>query len=519
MSYSKNTYENTECHIKQNGKLSRKITEKKGNRQGHVRASGHFKAYINSCLTSLNTSKLGFWIGPLCITAVCVADDTYVLSDSPSGLQSALSIVSHYGKRYQLNFNAEKTKIVVTGSKTDMNFYKETHPWQLNGETVSVVDTNEHLGLVVSGLDEEQKNSDQNIQKCRNSLFGLLGPAYSYKCLLPPVVLIHLWRTYNLPVLLSGLSALPVRPTNIKTLEIFHKKTLRGFLKLSNSSPIAGLYFLLGELPMEAQVHISTLSLFHNIWASPDTTVHHLVKYILKMCSTTSTTWSNHIQLLCQKYGLPSPLFLMEQGAAWPKSRWKSLIETKVTIHHEKELRSTSKTNSKMNYLNVELSGLSGRPHPALLNISTPQDAKKLRYHLKFLTGDFLTAERLALDQPNRNPSCKLCFAPLESAEHVLTACKATAEVRHRIYPELMNTVLHAKPNSSILHNHTDSQLAQFLLDCTSINLDESIRIPAHNPGISGIFKVARDWCYAVSSERARLLKNKSALQNLSIDN
>ena len=38
--YSKNTYKNTECHIK----LSRRIVEYKGNCQGHVRASGHFKA-------------------------------------------------------------------------------------------------------------------------------------------------------------------------------------------------------------------------------------------------------------------------------------------------------------------------------------------------------------------------------------------------------------------------------------------------------------------------------------------
>ena len=99
LSYSKNTYKNTECHLKQNGKLSRKFREEKGNRQGHVRASGHFKAYINPLLTTLNNSKLGFHVGPLCITAVCVADDTYVLTSSASSLQSALEIVSHYGKR------------------------------------------------------------------------------------------------------------------------------------------------------------------------------------------------------------------------------------------------------------------------------------------------------------------------------------------------------------------------------------------------------------------------------------
>ena len=192
LQYSRYTYQNTECNIKQDGKLSRRFSEYKGNRQGHVRASGHFKVYINPLLKQLKSSNLGFNLGPFCITCVGVADDTYVLSSTPSGLQSALDIVSHYANQYQLKFNAGKTKLVVTGSQTDMKFYTETGPWHLNGEKIPVVDNNVHLGLLVSGQNEEQKNADQNIQQCRKSLFSLLGPAYSFKCLLSPVVLIHL---------------------------------------------------------------------------------------------------------------------------------------------------------------------------------------------------------------------------------------------------------------------------------------------------------------------------------------
>ena len=298
LKYSKNTYENTNCHLKLNDKLSHKIAEHKGNRQGHVRASGHFKVYINPCLDTLDSSSLGFQLGPLCITTVCISDDT----DSVSRLQSALEIVSHYGRRYHLKFNADKTKIVVTGSKLDMSYYSDTTPWKL-----------------VSGLDEEQKNVDQNIQHYRDSLFGLLCPAFSFRCMLSPTVKLHLWRTYNLPVLLSGLSSLPIRPTNFKSLELFQNKILRSFLKLSSSSPIPGLCFLFGELPVETQVHINTLCTFHNIWANPDTTIHKMVKYILMICGAKSVTWCNHLQLLCLRYSLPSPLHLMTNDRAWPK--------------------------------------------------------------------------------------------------------------------------------------------------------------------------------------------------------
>ena len=166
----------------------------------------------------------------------------YVLSGSKSGLQGALNIVAHYDKRYRVNFNADKTKLVVTGSEIDMNYYKETKPWTLNHEQISVEEDNDHLGLIVSGRSEEQKNIDANILKCRNSLFAMLGPAFAYKCLLSPTLQAHLWRTYNLPVLTSGLSALSIRPVNMRTLSSFHNKILRGFLKLSSHSPVPGLY-------------------------------------------------------------------------------------------------------------------------------------------------------------------------------------------------------------------------------------------------------------------------------------
>ena len=158
-----------------------------------------------------------------------------------------------------------------------------------------------------------------------------------------------------------------------------------------------------------------------------------------------------------------------------------------------------------MRYLNVSLSGLAGTPHVALLNINTTQDARKLRYHLKFLTGDYLTAERLAIDQA-LSPNCKLCDAPVESIDHVLTGCLATAETRRRILPELYNTVSQVQPSCAILSLQTE-HLTQFILDCSSMNLPNNFRVPTHNPRISEIFKVSRDWCYAIGRERQRLLK------------
>ena len=77
---------------------------------------------------------MGFNIGPICVTAVCVSDDSYVLSDSPRRLLAAIDIVGHYGRRYRVIFNGGKTKATVTGSKIDMQYYKDIKMWTLYGD-------------------------------------------------------------------------------------------------------------------------------------------------------------------------------------------------------------------------------------------------------------------------------------------------------------------------------------------------------------------------------------------------
>ena len=132
LEYSKNTYTNTTAHMKLEGHLSREFREEKGNRQGHKRAAGNFKAYINPCLISTNQSNLGFNIGPFCVTSVCIADDTYVLSDNSRKLQGAINILAHYGRRYRLVFGADKTKVTVTGSLNDMIYYQQIPFWRIS---------------------------------------------------------------------------------------------------------------------------------------------------------------------------------------------------------------------------------------------------------------------------------------------------------------------------------------------------------------------------------------------------
>ena len=511
LKYSRNTYKNTSSQIKIGNKLSREFHEYRGSRQGHKRAAGNFKAYINPCLEAANSSDLGFNIGPHCVSALCIADDTYVLADDPRKLQDLISIVGHYGKRYRLVFGADKTKVTVTGSKHDMQYYKDIPMWSLYGEKITVAENNDHLGLVVSGLDEEQKNIDKNIQETRNSMFALLGKAFSYKCKIAPTTQVHIWNIYCKPVLRSGLAALPIRPTVMKSITSFHRTILRGFLKLSKSSPTAPIYFLLGELPLEANLHMDVLNLFWNLWSNPQTTAFKAVEYILMMADNSSVTWAAHVRNLCLLYNLPDPLALMQE-TAWKKDKWKTLVNTTIMTQHESKMRKEARTNRKLGFLNIELTGLSGRPHPILSGILTSHEVLKSRAHVKMLAGDYLCYATLAIERGG-DPQCRLCTsstgqpAPSEDITHILTRCRGTEDTRGRIIPELLNTVVKFFPSNAILSQHDHHTLTQFILDCSSPNLPTSTRIDPNHPNISEVMRICRDLCHAIHTERIRRLK------------
>ena len=379
---SKFSYENSQTQIKFQGKLSRNITEHAGVKQGNIRSSDHYKIYLSSLLNTVDASELGIWIGPINVSQSACADDELLMSDSQTKLQSLLEIADHYGDLFHTKYGASKTKVTVIGSDIDQRYYQELSPWHLKGQVVTVSNDNEHLGQIISGTEQEQKNIDLRIQKARNSLFGLLGPAFQFKCLLSPVLKFHIFRTYVSPVLRSGLSSLVIRDSHMKPLAIFHRKVLRGILNFSKSSNVAPLHFLLGELPIEGQIHRDVFSLFFSVWTNPDTKIHQIVKYLLQTSSLNSRTWSIHIRLLSNKYGLPDPLVCLNTDAP-SKAAYKEHIITKIAAYHEKQLREAAKQNSRMKYLNISMTSLRGKHHPALRLITTPHEVRKCRIHLK----------------------------------------------------------------------------------------------------------------------------------------
>jgi hypothetical protein len=93
----------------------------------------------------------------------------------------------------------------------------------------------------------------------------------------------------------------------------------------------------------------------------------------LETSEANSRTWSVHLRYLSEKYGLMDPLECLKLDPP-TKSQYKEHIRTKICAYYEKSLRVMAEDNSRMTFLNVSLSGLRGRRHPALSEIQNTSE-------------------------------------------------------------------------------------------------------------------------------------------------
>ena len=492
-----------------NGKISKPLHENLGVGQGKIRSSDHYKNYINPVLLTLDKADLGVNIGPINVGISGVADDLYLISDRQEKLQGLLDIAHHYGKNYRTEYGPQKTVISMVGSKIDMEYYQDVQPWSMESKTVSVKENNDHLGLVVSGLREEEKNIDARIKKARGALFNFIGPVFSTRCLLSPSLLLHVFRTYICPIARSGLSAMSLRETHLEPIAVFQRKMLKSFLSISDKAPTPAIHFLTGELPINAKIHRDVFGLFYNVWSNPQTKVYDIVKYLLENAPKNSNTWSAHLKNLASIYDMEDPLAMIKRSPP-SKESFKKYVAAKITSHWERKLRKAAELNRKMTFLNVSLKGLNGRAHPALNGVFLTKDIPKLRAHIKLLSGDLLTYEMRSI-YCGSSPHCRLCHLdqdierkPKEDVCHILTECPAFKESRQRIIAEIRDVCKESQYELIEIFS-TNALLTQFILDCTSLNLP--VRISPEDPLCEKVFVLSRDLTYSILLQRTRMLK------------
>ena len=343
------------------------------------------------------------------------------------------------------------------------------------------------------------------MEKGRKSLYSLLGSGFAFKCMLSPVVKLHIYKTFTCPRTRSGLSSFALRSSQLEPLALFQRKTLKSILRLSVSAPTPSIHFMTGELPIEGKIHRDIFSLFYGVWANPDTKIYQIVKYLLETCSENSRTWAAHLKYLSSLYGLEDPLLCLRRNPP-TKSSYKELVMTRITAYYEAKLREAADKNSLMGYFNVSTLGLRGRHHPALANQLNSNDVRISRPHLKLLAGNYLTY-KIKADQSGGSPACRICRSGAEeSVSHVVSACSGMILERNRIFQQYQTLCNKTKNEINFDEILKDEEiLCQFVIDPASLNLP--VRVSLADPLVSEFYKLSREFCYIIDKTRIGLLK------------
>ena len=262
----KSLHHNAESCIKWAGSTSNCFKVGMGVRQGGILSADLYKLYINPLLDRLQDVGIGLKIGNINVNSTGCADDIALLTTQLSDAQIMVNMALDFANLEGYELQPKKSVAIhIRGN----NEQCETTNEKLNMGNITMPEVEQatHLGIIRTTTMKHniQTNVDENITKARRSAYSLFGCGFHGHNGLDPESLLHIFKTYITPVLLYGMELLLPFSKPLEQLELFQKRILKQMLSLPMSCPDPAVYILTGILPIEAQIHIKTLTFFNNI--------------------------------------------------------------------------------------------------------------------------------------------------------------------------------------------------------------------------------------------------------------
>ena len=146
-----------------------------------------------------------------------------------------------------------------------------------------------------------------------------------------PAASLRVERLYDCPLLLSGLSSLVLKNSELTVIHHHYKVILQRIIKLiklHQNSPECVVMFLSVSLPATALVHLGMLGLLGMIARLGPNNILHKRGIQVLLSNTPGKSWFTQIRSICQEYGLQDPLITLQSPSS--KDSWKSLTKSKV---------------------------------------------------------------------------------------------------------------------------------------------------------------------------------------------
>jgi hypothetical protein len=432
-------------------------------------------------------------IGHVHAGAVMVADDLALAAESPHELQIALTTAEADASRERYKFNRDKTKTVVINTK-------HVPELTLSGGSIGASESEAHLGIYRSHTGNNRHTVEERIKGARRAAYALMGAGLHGLNGTGPEVSLIQYSTYVIPTLLYGLEALVLGKTEMKSLEDYHRKNLRHIQHLPRSTAIPAIYLLTGSAPIEAQIHIKTLTLFRNIVApdmkSPSAVfLRELILRQLAMKELESASWTSHVRKLLNRYDLPTAYSIITNAPL--KRHWKHTVKQAVFMEWSNQLREDATERTTLKFINLP-SCLIGQMHPVWQHLYTPLGIRMATVKAQLMVQRYaLTTSPTA--GARKSETCPLCKSGPETTEHFLLTCSVLSKQR---YPYLLRVLQTCRDLDISVDPHT---LTSIILDTNALNTFNTHSQNKNNPNQTHE-ELCRNFIFKLHCTRAKLL-------------
>ena len=324
-------------------------------------------------------------------------------------------------------------------------------------------------------------------------------------------------KLYGSPVLLSGIASLVLSNKEIRILYLQHKSMLCRLQKLNPNTPDCVIFFLAGQLPITATIHLRQFGLLGMIARLSASSILHNIGTSTLLSSKKEKSWFQQIRDLSCQYGMPDPLAVLQSPA--DKEYWKRFCKSKVVSWWEEKLRQDVPMLPSLVYFKPAFMSLT-TVHPLWSLAESPFEVQKAASVASMLSGRYVTDYRSRhWSKKNPNGLCQLCLMNdqpeiLGTLEHLLLDCPVLSNVRGNMKSLWSNYVQEKPILLSFIESHMKSSsheekqiFIHFLLDPSSC--PEIVRgVQVHGIGLlTDVLYLTRTWCHSIHAKRIKLLK------------
>jgi len=140
----KSLYENNRSCVSVNGHFSEMFSVNSGVKQGCVLSPTLFSVFINDLVQDINDLNCGIDIDGTMVSLLLYADDIALMAADENSLQQMLNCVSLWCKKWRLQINGKKTKVVHYRPKS---IAKSCCKFVCGPETIEVTHAYKYLGI------------------------------------------------------------------------------------------------------------------------------------------------------------------------------------------------------------------------------------------------------------------------------------------------------------------------------------------------------------------------------------